>query len=138
MITLPRTKHSQSHKVTKLPPPTSGARHSPPAPRSLPRLPTPTHAARAHPACRHGPSTHTLAGNRVFCIWQPCAPDSGNKIATSAHGMGSGGLAVDAMAIGCLGVDRRCKRFFVLSLFSELADSKCVFSTLYFVVFISR
>jgi len=38
--------------------------------------------------------------------------DSGNKIAVSAHGMGSGGLAVDAMAIGCLGVDRRVERFF--------------------------
>jgi hypothetical protein len=51
-------------------------------------------------ACGAGP------GNRVFCIWQPCARDSGNKTATSAHGMGSGGLAVDAMAIGCLGVER--------------------------------
>ena len=40
-----------------------------------------------------------------------CA-DSGNKIAASAHGMGSGGLAVDAMAIGCLGVERRVERFF--------------------------
>ncbi len=38
--------------------------------------------------------------------------DSGNKIAVSAHGMGSGGLAVDAMAIGCLGVERRVERFF--------------------------
>jgi len=26
--------------------------------------------------------------------------------------MGSGGLAVDAMAIGCLGVERRGERFF--------------------------
>ena len=40
------------------------------------------------------------------------AHDSGNKIAASAHGMGSGGLAVDAMAIGCLGVERREERFF--------------------------
>ena len=40
------------------------------------------------------------------------AHDSGNKIAASAHGMGSGGLAVDAMAIGCLGVERRVERFF--------------------------
>jgi hypothetical protein len=38
---------------------------------------------------------------------QAGATDSGNKIAASAHGMGSGGLAVDAMAIGCLGVERR-------------------------------
>ena len=29
--------------------------------------------------------------------------------------MGSGGLAVDAMAIGCRGVDHRGERFFVLS-----------------------
>jgi len=29
--------------------------------------------------------------------------DSGNKIAASAHGMGSGCLPVDAMVIGCLG-----------------------------------
>jgi len=40
------------------------------------------------------------------------ARDSVNKIAASAHGMGSGGLAVDAMAIGCLGVERRVERFF--------------------------
>jgi hypothetical protein len=31
-------------------------------------------------ACRAGP------GNRGFSIWQPCARDSGNKTATSAHG----------------------------------------------------
>ena len=48
----------------------------------------------------------------VFRIWQAVACDSGNKIAASAHGMGSGGLAVDAMAIGCLGVERRVERFF--------------------------
>ena len=50
----------------------------------------------------------------VFRIWQAGACDSGNKIAASAHGMGSGGLAfsVDAMAIGCLGVDRRVELFF--------------------------
>jgi len=41
------------------------------------------------------------------------ARDSGNKTAASAHGMGSGGLAVDAMTIGCLGVERY-ERFFVL------------------------
>jgi len=91
---------------------TSGAMHRPPAPMQLPRLPPLTHAARAHPVYRHGPSTHALAGtegqgNTVFCICQPCARDSGNKIAASAHVMGSGGLAVDVMAIGCLGVDPR-------------------------------
>ena len=103
-------------------PPIRGAMHRPPAPMQLPRLPPLTHAARAHPVYRHGPSTHALAGtegqgNTVFCICQPCARDSGNKIAASAHGMGSGGLAADAMAIGCLGVDRRGERFFVLSHF---------------------
>ena len=53
-------------------------------------------------------------GNKVFRIWQAGALDSGNKIAVSAHGMGSGGLAVsvDAMAIECLGVERRVERFF--------------------------
>ncbi len=51
-------------------------------------------------------------GNKVFRICQADARDSGNKIAASAHGMGAGGLAVDAMAIGCLGVERRVERFF--------------------------
>jgi len=40
------------------------------------------------------------------------ARDPGNKAAASAHGMGSGGLAVDAVAIGCLGAERRGERFF--------------------------
>jgi len=50
----------------------------------------------------------------------------------SAHGMGSGGLAVDAMAIVCLGVDRCGERFFVLSHFGissqvrENHGEKCV------------
>ena len=35
-----------------------------------------THASRAHRAGH---------GNRVFCIWRPCARDSGNKIAASAY-----------------------------------------------------
>jgi hypothetical protein len=35
--------------------------------------------------------------------------------------MGSGGLAVDAMAIGCLGVERRVERFFsYLAIFSAV------------------
>ena len=70
-----------------------------------PHLRTP-HAGTArthpHPAC-----TQKVPGNKVFRIWQVGSRDSGNKIAASAHGMGSGGLAVDAMAIGCLGVERR-------------------------------
>ena len=45
-------------------PPTSSARHRPPAPMSLPRLPPPTHAARSPPACRHGPRTHVVACKR--------------------------------------------------------------------------
>ena len=52
------------------------------------------------------------SGNKVFRIWQADARDSGNNLAASAHGMGAGGLAVDAMAIGCLGVERRVERFF--------------------------
>ena len=44
--------------------------------------------------------------------------DSGNKTAASAHGMGSGVLAVDVRAIGCLGVDRCGERFFVLTIFA--------------------
>ena len=41
--------------------------------------------------------------------------DAGNKNAASAYVMGAGGLAVDAMSIGCLGVERSGRRFFVLS-----------------------
>jgi hypothetical protein len=37
--------------------------------------------------------------------------------------MGSGGSAVDAMVIGCLGVERRAERFFsYLAIFSNLAQ----------------
>ena len=86
-------------------------------------------APHAHPAAskrlrNQRVCTPSLAcpENTVFCIWQPCALDSGNKITASAHGMGSGGLPVDAIAIGCLGVDRRGERFFVLSHFSA---SRC-------------
>ena len=54
-------------------------------------------------------------------MWQPCARDSGNKIEASAHGMGSGGSAVDAMVIGCLGAERRAERFFsYLAIFTRL------------------
>ncbi len=44
--------------LDQLMPPTRGARHRPPAPTQLPRLPLLTHAARAHPAGRHGLGTH--------------------------------------------------------------------------------
>ena len=40
--------------------------------------------------------------------------------------MGSGGLVVDAMAIGCLGVDRRVEQFFpYLAIFVTPAEA-CV------------
>ena len=63
--------------------------------------------------------------NGVFCTHQPCARDPGNKVAASAHGMGLGGLTVDAVAIGCLGAARRSavgNDFFVLEHFGV-----CVF-----------
>ena len=40
------------------------------------------------------------------------ARDPGHKAADSAHVMGSGGLAVVAVAIGCLVAERRGERFF--------------------------
>ncbi len=43
---------------------------------------------------------------------QQSARDPGNKAADSAHVMGSGGLAVVAVAIGCLGAERRGEQFF--------------------------
>ncbi len=99
-------------------PPTRCDRHHLPARMTLPRLPPRTHAvphtphagtARTHP---HPACTQKVPGNKVFRICQAGARDSGNKIPASAHGMGTGGLAVDAMSIGCLGVDRRVERFF--------------------------
>ncbi len=93
-------------------------RHRLPARMLVPRLPPRIHDAPAHPARRNGPNTHVLActqyvpGNRPFCIWQPCARNAGNKIAASAHGMGSGGSDIDDMVIGCLDVERRAERFF--------------------------
>ena len=82
------------------------------------RLPPRIHAAPAHSVRMNGPNTHVSArtqygsGNKPLCILQPSACDAGNKIEASAHGMGSGGSAVDAMVIGRLGVDRRAERFF--------------------------
>ncbi len=82
------------------------------------RLPPRIHAAPAGLySCPYSYDTRpfvceTCPGNKVFRIWQAGERDSGNKIAASAHGMGAGGLAVDAMAIGCLGVERRVERFF--------------------------
>ena len=78
----------------------------------------------AHPVRMNCPNTHVSArtqhapGNKPLCILQPRACDAGNKIAASAHVMGSGGSAV-AMVIGRLGVDRRAERFFsYLAIFS--------------------
>ncbi len=86
----------------------------------MPHLRTPhAGAARTHP---HPACTQKVPGNKVtvFRIWQAGARGSGNKIAASAHGMGLGGLVVDAMAIGCLGVERRVERFFsYLAIFEE-------------------
>jgi hypothetical protein len=113
-------------------PSTRGARHRLPARMQLPRLPPRTHATPEHPhvgtARRHPhpACTQKVPGNKVFRIWQEGARDSDKKIAASAHGMGSGGLAVDDMAIGCLGVEpRRCvERFFsYLVIFCSCYDS---------------
>ena len=69
---------------------------------------------RAGTAQKRTPSyvCEACPGNKVFRIWQAGARDSGSKIAASAHGMGAGGLAVDTMSIGCLGVERRVELFF--------------------------
>jgi hypothetical protein len=86
------------------PPGTQGFAWTPDArPRRMSAPCTQARAEHVCQACTGGAGP----GNRVFCIWQPCARDPGNKTAVSAHGMGSGGLAVDAMAIGCMGVERR-------------------------------
>jgi len=62
-------------------PPTRGARHRPPAPMPLPRLPQLTHAARPHPAYRHGPSHARL---RVHARQDP---ETGFSVYVSrAHG----------------------------------------------------
>jgi hypothetical protein len=80
-----------------------------------PHLCTPyTGTARAHTPSHtpsRTPETRLSAyGSRTR------ARDSGNKIDAIAHGMGSEDLAVDAMAIGCLGVDRHGERFFRVAL----------------------
>ncbi len=59
-------------------------------------------------------------GNTAFRTWQPCAHGPGNKTTASEHGMGSGGSAADAMAIGCPGAERRGEPFLVLSHFWTL------------------
>ena len=59
-----------------------------------------------------------------FLHMAACARDSGDKITASAHDMGSGYLAVDAMVIGCLGVERRAERFLsYLAIFSNPSSS---------------
>jgi hypothetical protein len=82
------------------------------------RLRTAGRHSAARPTTRPRPGSPQVGpGNRVFCIWQPCARHSGNKTDDSVHGMGLGDLAVDDMSIGCLGVDLCGERFFVLSHF---------------------
>ena len=105
----------------------SGDRHRLPVRMPLPKLPPRTHDAPAHPARRNGPNAsaprmHPVGPRKQGFLHMVGvrARDSGNKIAASAHGMGSGGLAVDSMAIGCLGVERRVERFFILSHFFRM------------------
>ena len=87
-----------------------------------PHLRTPhvgTARTHPHPAC-----TQKVPGNKVFSICQAGAGDSGNKIAASVHGMGSGVLAVDTMVIGCLGVERLVEWFFsYLAIFFLYSDT---------------
>ena len=78
-----------------------------------PRAHTAHHPYSYHTVCRrsspvliYGPKT------KPFLAHQPNARHPGNKAAASAHGMGPGDLTVDAMSIGCLGVDRSGERFF--------------------------
>ena len=78
--------------------------HGTPQLRPVPSRPT----VCVHPGCQASPPgtqgvdptpavspRHMIAGtgNTVFCIWQPCAHDSGNKIDASAHGNGIGRLS---------------------------------------------
>ena len=59
--------------------------------------------SRKTPISPDHPAISTRRRGRGIC--QPWAIDSGNKTSDSAHDMASGDLAVDAMAIGCLGVE---------------------------------
>ena len=83
------------------------------APAAHPRR---TRAPRTHERPEHAclGTHHHAPGNKPVSILQPRACDAGNKIDASAHGMGSGSSAVDAMpvVIGRLGVDRRAELFF--------------------------
>jgi hypothetical protein len=73
-----------------------------------PHLRTP-HAGTARPhTSRHAPVGPRK--QKQSFLHMAAVRDSGNKIAASAHGMGSGGLAVDAMVIECLGAP--CGAFF--------------------------
>ena len=51
----------------------------------MPANPAAASAAPGPPPRAHPSRVHS--GNHVCSIWQPCARDSGNKIAVSAHGM---------------------------------------------------
>ncbi len=110
-----------AHPLRQAPPPRTHAAAQTPA----------AHPRRTCAPCTQERPEHTrpYAPSRSpetrFSAYVSRARNSGNKIAASAHGMGSGGLAVDTMAIGCLGVDHRLKLFFVLSHFRRkyLANS---------------
>jgi hypothetical protein len=137
-----RPRTAGRHSVVQ--PPMLPTAHRPHVPAPLQRGPRPTYAA--HPRRQAPPPrTHVVAQTPAVHPRSTCAPimqerpehtrphmhpvglqKQGflhmaavlcNKIEASAHGMGSGGLAVDAMSIGCLVVDRRGERFFVLSHF---------------------
>ena len=94
---------------------TKSQRGSPPGTQGVVSTPTVRSLRMSAPgiqACTLLCAYRAGPGNMVFCTWYPCARDSDNKTAASAHGMGSGGLSVDVMSIGCLGVDRHGERFF--------------------------
>jgi hypothetical protein len=104
-----------THQRRQAPPPPHPCSRPDSRRAPMPHLRTP-HAgtARSHPSS-YAPSMSLET--RFSALWLTCARDSGNKIAASAHGMGSGCLAVDAMVIGCLGVERHVERVFILSHF---------------------
>ena len=112
----------EQHPTNGLIPPVATGT-GPPHPRRCPgsRHPRTPHERTPHvgtaQVCTISHVRNACPGNHVFCIWHPCARDSGYKNEASAYGMGSGGLAVDANGIGCRGVDRRGERFFVLGHF---------------------
>ena len=86
-----------AHQRSYAPPPRTHA-----AAQALATHPRSTRAPRTQERPEHTrPGMHPLSPRKQAFLHMR-AHDSGNKIAASAHGMGSGGSAVDAMVIGCL------------------------------------